>query len=46
MRSNISNLLEIEIDQVSVKATTGEKVGIVGRKEAIVTESVVLLEKI
>lgn len=46
MRSNIANLLEIEIDQVSVKATTGEKVGIVGRKEAIVTESVVLLEKI
>ena len=46
MRSNIANLLDIKIDQVSVKATTSEKVGIVGRGEAIVTESVVLLEQI
>ena len=45
MRSNIANLLEIKIEQVSVKATTGEKVGIVGKKEAIVSESIVLLEK-
>ena len=46
MRSNIANLLEIEVDQVSVKATTGEKVGIIGRKEAIMAESIVLLDKI
>jgi len=46
MRKNISKLLEIEIDQVSVKATTSEKVGIVGRKEAIMSESIVLLEKV
>ncbi|MCK5387902.1 MAG: 2-C-methyl-D-erythritol 2,4-cyclodiphosphate synthase [Candidatus Izimaplasma sp.] len=45
MRSNIANLLDIEINQVSVKATTSERVGIVGRKEAIMTESVVLVEK-
>ena len=45
MRANIANLLDIEISQVSVKATTSEKVGIVGRKEAIMTESIVLLEK-
>lgn len=43
MRQNIASLLEIDIDFVSVKATTGEKVGIVGKEEAIVTESVVLL---
>lgn len=43
MRENIANLLEIDIEFVSVKATTGEKVGIVGKEEAIVTESVVLL---
>jgi len=43
MRSNIALLLEIDIDLVSVKATTGEKVGIVGKEEAIVTESVVLV---
>ncbi len=46
MRQNIANLLEIDISQVSVKATTGEKVGIIGRKEAIMTESVVLVEKV
>lgn len=46
MRSNIANLLDIEIDQVSVKATTSEKLGIVGREEAIVAESIVLLEKV
>lgn len=45
MRSNIANLLDIGLDQVSVKATTSERVGIVGRKEAIMTETVVLLEK-
>ena len=45
MRDNIANLLEIKVDQVSVKATTSERVGIVGRKEAIITESIVLLKK-
>ena len=46
MRKNIAELLEIEVDRVSVKATTSEKVGIVGRMEAIMTESTVLVEKI
>jgi len=46
MRANIAKLLEIEIDCVSVKATTSEKVGIVGRQEAIMTQSVVLVEKL
>jgi 2-C-methyl-D-erythritol 2,4-cyclodiphosphate synthase len=45
MRENIAHLLEIDIEYVSVKATTGEKVGIIGRKEAIMTESVVLVER-
>ncbi len=45
MRVNIAKLLEIEVDCVSVKATTSERVGIVGRKEAIMTESIALLEK-
>lgn len=43
MRQNIANLLDIDISYVSVKATTTEKLGIVGREEAIVSESVVLL---
>lgn len=43
MRQNIASLLDIDVEYVSVKATTGEKVGIVGREEAIQTESVVLV---
>ncbi len=43
MRENIASLLDIDVDCVSVKATTGEKVGIIGREEAIMTESVVLV---
>ena len=35
MRENIAALLEIDINQVSVKATTSEKVGIVGRKQLL-----------
>lgn len=45
MRENIANLLEIDVDFVSVKATTGERVGIIGREEAIMTESVILVER-
>ncbi len=43
MRENIAALLEIDVEYVSVKATTGEAVGIIGREEAIMTESVVLV---
>lgn len=43
MRRNIAALLNIDIEFVSVKATTGERVGIIGREEAIMAESVVLL---
>lgn len=43
MRENISRLLRIQKELVSVKATTGENIGIVGRKEAIVASSTVLL---
>ena len=43
MRENIAKLLDIGVEYVSVKATTGERVGFVGREEAIQTESVVLV---
>jgi 2-C-methyl-D-erythritol 2,4-cyclodiphosphate synthase len=45
IRRRIAELLEISADQVGVKAKTGETVGPVGRREAIVAECVVLLEK-
>lgn len=45
MRKNISGLLEIEADDVSVKATTNEKMGFIGREEGVVAYAVVLLVK-
>jgi 2-C-methyl-D-erythritol 2,4-cyclodiphosphate synthase len=46
MRENLANALEIELDCVSVKAKTGEKVDAVGKSEAIKVEAVVLLKAI
>lgn len=43
MRSAIAQTLEIEIDQISIKATTNEKLGPVGREEGICAYAVVLL---
>ena len=45
MREVISQLLEITLKDVSIKATTTEKMGYVGREEGIVAYAVVLLEK-
>lgn len=46
MRENISDILNIDKDQISVKATTTEKLGFIGREEGIAVEAVCLLEKI
>ncbi len=45
MRATLAADLEADISQVSVKATTTEKLGFEGRKEGISTHAVVLLEK-
>lgn len=45
MRENLAVALEVEINCVSVKAKTGERVDAVGESRAIKTEAVVLLEK-
>ena len=44
MRENLANALEVEMNCVSVKAKTGEKVDAVGKSEAIKAEAVVLLQ--
>ena len=41
----ISDLLGVELGQVSVKATTTEKLGFVGTKECISAHAVVLLQR-
>ncbi len=43
IRRNLAEILEIEIDAVSVKAKTGEAVDAVGERRAIKAEAVVLL---
>ena len=44
MAERVAGLLEIPADRVNVKAKTGEKVGPIGREEAIAAEVVVLLQ--
>lgn len=45
MRERVAQILEVELNQVSIKAKTGEKVDAVGENRAIKTEAVVLLLK-
>ncbi len=44
MRRNLAGALEVEPSDVNLKATTGEKLGFVGREEGIRAEAAVLLE--
>lgn len=43
MRENIANALNIDISQISVKATTTEHLGFEGRKEGISSSAVALI---
>jgi len=44
MRKAISEILETSTDNISIKATTTEKLGFTGREEGIVAIAVVLIE--
>lgn len=43
MRSKLSKIIGIDIDDISIKATTGEKLGFVGREEGVEAYAVVLI---
>nr|WP_278247275.1 2-C-methyl-D-erythritol 2,4-cyclodiphosphate synthase [Beduini massiliensis] len=43
MRENIARVLHTDISNINVKATRGEKMGFVGRKEGIMSQAVCLL---
>ncbi len=46
MQEAIAKILDLSHDDVSVKATTTEKMGFVGREEGLVAYATVLLEKV
>ncbi len=45
MKSCLSNILQIDIEDISIKATTSEHIGFVGRGEGVAAHCVVLIEK-
>ena len=46
MQKNLAAVLEVTPEDVNIKATTGEKMGFIGREEGMMAEAVVLLESI
>ena len=44
MRENLASVLKINIDQLSIKATTTEYMGFTGREEGIAAQAIVLLK--
>lgn len=46
IQETLSNILNIDLDCLSVKATTSEKMGFVGREEGITAYAVALIQKL
>ena len=45
MREKLASVMQIEIDCVSIKATTNEKMGFVGREEGVAAYAVALINR-
>ncbi len=46
IRKSVASILSLKEDQVNIKAKTGERVGPVGRQEAMMADAVVLLTRL
>lgn len=46
MRENISSVLEVSIENISIKATTTERLGFEGRKEGISAQAIALIDSV
>lgn len=46
MQQTLGRILKIESEDISIKATTTENLGFVGREEGIAAQAVVLIEKV
>jgi 2-C-methyl-D-erythritol 2,4-cyclodiphosphate synthase len=46
MINTLAPILKVELDDISIKATTNEKMGYVGREEGIAAYAVCLISKI
>jgi 2-C-methyl-D-erythritol 2,4-cyclodiphosphate synthase len=44
IRERLASILEIDLENIGLKAKTGEQVGSIGREEAVAAQCVVLLE--
>jgi 2-C-methyl-D-erythritol 2,4-cyclodiphosphate synthase len=45
MKTAIAESAEINIDAISIKATTNEKMGFIGREEGVVAHAVALIHR-
>ena len=46
MQEKLAEVIGTDVENISVKATTTERLGFVGREEGIAAEAVALIEKI